>query len=68
MRKPELAARLADTTHISHAQAADHLDRIVNAILRKLRRGKEVSLPGLGRLKPARTGGVRFEPSRRGRR
>lgn len=68
MRKPDLAARLAGQRRISEAEAADQLDRVVHAILRRLRRGKPVSLPGLGRLMPVRAGGIRFEPTRPGRR
>ncbi|MBN9657843.1 MAG: hypothetical protein J0H49_06670 [Acidobacteria bacterium] len=42
-------------------QAADELDRTVERILSRLRKGEVVSLPGLGRLVPGRNPSFRFE-------
>ncbi len=52
--------------------SADAVARAVEAILRKLKRGMAVSLPGVGRLVPDGTRSVRLEPvakpgGRRGR-
>jgi nucleoid DNA-binding protein len=52
MRKSDLIARLAETTRQSPAQAADRLDAVVHGLLKKLRKGKPASLPGLGTLMP----------------
>ncbi len=65
MNRIDLAARLALASHKSKAEAADELDRVVHRILRKLRQGKPVSLPGLGRLRPGGLAGPRFEPYHR---
>jgi len=48
MKKAEIARRLAKQTKISPAAAADHVDSVVNEILRRVRQGKSASLPGLG--------------------
>lgn len=53
-------------------KAADELARAIEAILRRLKRGETVSLPGVGRLVPGRGRQVRLEPAtgpggRRGR-
>ncbi len=56
-----MAARLARQQGLSSAEAADHLDRVVADILSRLRRGRTVPLPGLGKLMPGRNG-VAFEP------
>ena len=61
MNKRELAARLARESRIPKAQAADQLDRLVRDILRRLRQGKPVSLPGLGTFLPGDKPGFRFE-------
>ena len=52
MQKDDLASRLANTSGISQAKAADQLDRVVHQILRKLRSGKPAPMPGLGVLVP----------------
>lgn len=56
----------------AEGEAADELARAVEAILRRLKRGEPVSLPGVGRLVPGRGRQVRLEPAgkqggRRGR-
>jgi len=44
--------QLITTGGQSAPEAADQLDRAVENILRRLRKGEVVSLPGLGRLVP----------------
>jgi nucleoid DNA-binding protein len=61
MKKPEIAKRLARQAGVSEAEAADRLDLVVRQILANLRRGKEASLPGLGRFTHATDGTVTFE-------
>jgi nucleoid DNA-binding protein len=61
MRKPEIAKRLARQSGVSNAEAADQLDRVVNQILAKLRKGKPAPLPGLGRFTPGPRGSYRFK-------
>jgi nucleoid DNA-binding protein len=61
MKKAELAAKLAEQTHLSKAEAADQLDRVVHEIVRKLRKGKPARLPGLGSFRPGENGVIRFE-------
>jgi nucleoid DNA-binding protein len=55
MKREELARKLADHNHVSKAQARDQVDEMVRKILRALREGQPVELPGVGRLvsKPA---------------
>lgn len=68
MMKKQLAQRLARRAGVTNAEAADHLDRVVHQIVTKLRKGRTVPLPGLGKLKPAGAT-VAFEPEKpRGRR
>lgn len=62
MRKPEIAKRLARQSGVSSAEAADRIDRVVNQILAKLRKGKTASFPGLGQFTPG-PGGFQFEQS-----
>ena len=45
------------------AADADRLGRVVEDILRSLKKGKEVELPGLGRLIPGPGPSLRFEQS-----
>ena len=73
MQREDLALRLARRSHISKAAAADQLDAAVHQILRKLRSGKQISIPGLGVLVPGRTFRLRKPPvpsdgGRKGRR
>jgi nucleoid DNA-binding protein len=49
------------------ADAADRLDRVVQEIVAKLRRGESAGLPGLGRFR-ARDGKVTFRRAGRKRR
>lgn len=70
MKKSDLAQRLAERSKLTPAEAADRLDRVVHSILKKLRRGKGASLPGLGKITPghhppfSRKAGRRSEPAR----
>ena len=61
MRKQDIAARLARKAHLSRAAAADRLDRIIHDILAELKRGKTVSLPGLGTLTPGEPLSFKFD-------
>jgi len=61
MKKKQFARRLARRAGVSAAEAADHLDCVVHDIVSRLRQGKAVPLPGLGRLKPSARG-IAFEP------
>jgi nucleoid DNA-binding protein len=61
MRKPEIARSIARRAHVSHAEAADRLDGLVNRILAGLRHGRETALPGLGRFTPGPEGQIAFE-------
>ena len=50
MKREELARKLADHNRVSKAQARDQVDEMVRKILRALREGKPVELPGVGKL------------------
>jgi nucleoid DNA-binding protein len=50
MKREELAQKLAETTHQSPAAARDEVDALVHKILRALRAGEPVELPGVGKL------------------
>ena len=45
------------------AESADELARAVESILKRLKRGQAVSLPGVGRLVPDGRRQVRLEPA-----
>jgi nucleoid DNA-binding protein len=61
MNKSELVTRLAEQTHLSKAEAADQLDRVVHQIVRNLRQGKPARLPGLGSFRPGEKWQFRFD-------
>jgi nucleoid DNA-binding protein len=63
MKKNELAMLLAKENKIPESAAADELDRVVHDILRRLRKGQRVSVPGLGIFKPGKTQAFRLEKS-----
>jgi nucleoid DNA-binding protein len=63
MQKAQLAKRLARESGISTAAAADQLDSILTAILRRVRRGHSASLPGLGTFIPGPKPEFYFEQS-----
>ncbi|MDP8988830.1 MAG: HU family DNA-binding protein [Acidobacteriota bacterium] len=50
MKREELARKLARQNKLSSAQARDQVDEAVRKILKALRQGRPVELPGVGRL------------------
>jgi nucleoid DNA-binding protein len=46
----ELARELPKETRLPRAVAQDRIDELVHQIVKKLRRGRTVELPGLGKL------------------
>jgi len=70
MKKIDITRRIARRSKLSRAAAADQLDRVVHRILKNLRKGKAVSLPGLGTFKPGAKPAFEFlaELSREGAR
>ena len=50
--KQEIARRLAKELQVTPGAAADEVDRVVAGILKKLRRGHDARLPGVGILRP----------------
>ena len=61
MNKSELAVRLARQKHLSTAEAADQVDRVVHQIILNLRKGKPARFPGLGSFSPGERWGFRFD-------
>jgi nucleoid DNA-binding protein len=61
MQKQQLAARLARRAHTSKPAAADELDRVIHDILKGLRKGEAVPLPGLGTFIPGKRPAFRFD-------
>ena len=56
MKREKLAQAVARQKHVGKAAARDQVDELVHQILRALRRGEPVDLPGLGKLvSPAKT-------------
>ena len=60
MKKSELAKGLALESGLTEAEAADRLDRVVNEIITKLRKGQPAPLPGLGRFTQGADGKLAF--------
>jgi nucleoid DNA-binding protein len=54
MKREELARTLARQKRLSRADAQDRVDEVVHRILKKLKNGRSVKLPGLGRLKKSK--------------
>ncbi|MGH9647427.1 MAG: HU family DNA-binding protein [Bryobacteraceae bacterium] len=50
MKQQELARELAREARLPAAIAHDRIDELVHQIVRKLRGGRSVELPGLGKL------------------
>lgn len=50
MKREELARELARESGLPAAAARDQVDELVHKIIRKLRKGQPVRLPGLGKL------------------
>ena len=61
MKKPDIAKSIARQSRVSEAEAADRLDRLIHLILSNLRKGRETSLPGLGKLTRGPDGRLAFE-------
>jgi nucleoid DNA-binding protein len=59
MKRKELARELARTQRLAEDVAQDQIDQLVHDILRKLRAGEPVDLPGLGKLIPPPVRGKR---------
>ena len=60
MNQDEFTLRLARSTRVSPAEAADQLDGVVHEIVKNLRKGKPAKLPGLGKLTPDQQNKIRF--------
>ncbi|HSP67848.1 MAG TPA: HU family DNA-binding protein [Bryobacteraceae bacterium] len=56
MKHEELARELARQAGVPTAAAQDQIEELVQRILKKLRRGQPVQLPGLGKLVARTTG------------
>ena len=65
MKKEELTNEIARCSKMSRAAAADQLDRMVEEILQRVRRGEPADIPGLGILRPGED--VVFEPAKKGK-
>ncbi|MBK9167854.1 MAG: HU family DNA-binding protein [Bryobacterales bacterium] len=63
MKKPALARRLARQSSLTEAEAADRIDRVVNRIVARLRKGQAAPLPGLGQFVPGQAWRFEFEES-----
>lgn len=50
MKPDDFTRTIARKTRISHAAARDQVDEVVHKILKTLKKGKPVKLPGLGKL------------------
>jgi len=50
MKQEELARELAREAGLPPAAAQERIDELVHRIVRKLRRGQRVDLPGVGKL------------------
>jgi len=61
MKKRQLEARLARHGRLSKTTAADQLDRVIHEILKGLKKGEAVPLPGLGTFLPGKKPAFRFE-------
>lgn len=55
MKREDLARKLSEQSRVTRAEARDQVDELVRRILKSLRAGTPVELPGVGRLvsKPA---------------
>ena len=62
MRKPDIAKQLARRSRVSQGEAADRLDLVLQEIISDLRKGREPTLPGLGKFKNGPDGRLAFEP------
>ena len=65
MKKPDIAKKIARQNGVTQAEAADHLDRLVEHILANFRKGRETKLPGLGKFTIDPERGLSFQPMER---
>ena len=63
MKKAQLANEEARRQRVAPEHAADQMDRLVNQIIRALRKGRPAELPGLGTIEPGKR--WTFRPDRR---
>ena len=54
MKKSDLARDVARRRGVKAGDAADQMDRVVNQIIRTLKRGHPARLPGLGTITPGK--------------
>jgi nucleoid DNA-binding protein len=54
MKKQQLAREVAKRHGVKTGHAADEMDRVVNQIIRTLKRGRPARLPGLGTITPGK--------------
>jgi nucleoid DNA-binding protein len=68
----KIIQQLAKKSSVSQAQAADQIDNYIHDVLRKLRKGQRVPVPGVGVITPNRDLQLikdsNVSPSRRNRR
>lgn len=58
----DLRQLLAKNSTLQPAEAADYVDQLVADILRRLRKGDRVPLPGVGVLQSDARSGIEFQP------
>ena len=63
MKSSEFSKRLAKQSKLTRGAAADQLDRVVQEILERVRKGKPASLPGLGTFRAGQEADFGFEPT-----
>ena len=61
MKKEQIKRRLAKESRVSPVVAADQVDRIVNDLLLRVRKGESASLPGLGTFQSGSHGDFQFD-------
>jgi len=64
MKKEQVARRLAKESNMSTGAAADQVDRILNDLYQRVRKGKSASLPGLGTFRSGRAQDFQFDKSK----
>jgi nucleoid DNA-binding protein len=62
MNKHDLVKFVAARDDLPHARAADKVDNAIHQILRQLRKGASVSLPGVGTLKSNSNARIELSP------
>ena len=50
MKRKDLARALAQRNRLTEGEAQDQLDRLVHAIVTRLRQGRAAEMPGVGKL------------------